>query len=254
MKKYETIELVCKAETEESVRKRIATTGVRGLSLEIAQEKGLFKRISLMLSAMELTFAAGKKIFKNVDEMLDEMGIRKKDMAKACNEYEKAARKFFGFWKEFSANNYSEIDKQDDEYELYKNIMRWAMLPVDWNLGEEQFVRESDVESSIVIDDKEDESILRLSKSIASEEVISCEESWCVTRYDVETKKQECVYSDMDKASALMTAKRLSDDDKESIYAASQVLDVKKRETIVTPAKAFKANETIGKVSNRIKM
>lgn len=254
MKKYETIELVCKAEIEESVRKRIATTGVRGLSLEIAQEKGLFKRISLMLSAMELTFVAGKKIFKNVDKMLGELGVRKKDMAKACNEYEKAVNKFLGFWKEFASKNYSDIDKQDDEYELYRNIMRWAMLPVDWNLGDEQLVRESDVESSIVIDDEENESILRLSKSIASEEVISCEESWCVTKYDVETKKQVCVYSGMDKASAIMSAKRLSDDDKESIYAASQVLDVTKRETIVTPAKAFKANETVGKVSNKIKM
>lgn len=254
MKKYDTIELVCKAEIEESVRKRIATTGVRGLSLERAQELGLFKRVSLLLSAMELTFAAGKKIFKNVDEMLDEMGIRKKDMAKACNEYEKAVHKFLGFWKEFAAKNYSVIDKQDDEYELYKNIMRWAMLPVDWKLGEEQLVRESNIESSIVIDDEENESILRLSKSIASEDVISCEESWCVTKYDIETKKQVCMYSDMDKASALMTAKRLSDDDKESIYAASQVLDVTKRETIVTPAKAFKANATIGKISNKIKM
>lgn len=254
MKKYETIELVCKAEIEESVRKRIATTGVRGLSLEKAQELGLFKRISLMLSAMELTFAAGRKIFKNVDEMLEELGVRKKDMAKACNEYEKAVHKFLGFWKEFAAKNYSQIDKQDDEYELYRNIMRWAMLPVDWSLGEEQLVRESDVDSSIVIDDEESESILRLSKSVAGEEVISYKESWCVTRYDVETKKQECVYFDMDKASALMTAKRLSDDDKESIYAASQVLDVTKREAIVTPAKAFKANETVGKVSNKIKM
>jgi hypothetical protein len=254
MKKYETIELVCKAEIEESVRKRIATTGVRGLSLEAAQEKGLFKRISLMLSAMELTFEAGKKIFKNVDNMLDELGIRKKDMSRACNDYEKSINKFLGFWNEFAAKEYSEIDKQDDEYELYKNIMRWAMLPVDWNLGDEQLIRESNIESSIVIDNEENESILRLSKSIASEEVISCEESWCVTKYDIETKKQVCVYSDMDKASALMTAKRLSDDDKESIYAASQVLDVTKRETIVTPAKAFKANETVGKVSNKIKM
>lgn len=254
MKKYETIELVCKAEIEESVRKRIATTGVRGLSLERAQELGLFKRVSLLLSAMELTFAAGGKIFKNVDTMLEDLGVRKKDMAKACNEFEKSVHKFLGFWKEFAAKNYSQMDKQDDEYDLYRNIMRWAMLPVDWNLGEEQLVRESGVESSIIIDDEENESILRLSKSIASEEVISCEESWCVTKYDIETKKQECVYSDMDKASALMTAKRLSDDDKESIYAASQVLDVTKRETIVTPVKAFKANETVGKVSNKIKM
>lgn len=254
MKKYETIELVCKAEIEESVRKRIAATGMRGLSFENAQKLGVFKRISLLLSAMELTFEAGSKIFKNVDSMLDELGLRKKDMAKACNDYEKSIRKFLGFWTEFAAKDYSHVDKQDDEYELYRNIMRWAMLPVDWNLADEQIVRETDVESSIVIDDKENDSILRLSKSVASEEVISCEESWCVTRYDIETKKQECVYSDMDKASALMTAKRLSDDDKESIYAASQVLDVTKRETIVTPAKAFKANETVGKVSNKIKM
>lgn len=254
MKKYDTIELVGKAEIEENVRKRIATTGVRGLSLERAQELGFFKRVSLLLSAMHLTMMAGDRIFTQVETLLKDFGMRRRDIAKACNEFDKASEHFLKFWTDYYSKEESSADMDEDIEELHENILRWSTLPVNWQLGEPQFVTDKNIEASIVIDSEDSDRILRLSKSVIDEKVDSCEESWCVTKYDVKEKSQKCIYSKMDKASALMSAKRLSADDEENIYSVSQMLDITKRETIITPVKAFRANATIGKISNKIKM
>jgi hypothetical protein len=53
----------------------------------------------------------------------------------------------------------------------------------------------------------------------------------------------------MDKASALMVAKRLSDENKDNIYSASIIRDLVEKRTEVMPFKAFKANETVGKIT-----
>ena len=55
----------------------------------------------------------------------------------------------------------------------------------------------------------------------------------------------------MDKASALMVAKRMSVDDPYNIYTASMVREQMVRSTVVTPFKAFKANETIGRITKQ---
>ena len=254
MKKYETIELVGKAEIEENVRKRIATTGVRGLSLERAQELGLFKRISLLLTAMHLSMQAADRIFNQVDTLLKDLGLRRNEITKACNEFDKASERFLKFWTDYYSKEESNADMDEDIEVLYGNILRWSTLPVNWQLGEPQFVKEKNIEASIVIDSEDSDKILRLSKSVIDENVDSCEESWCVTKYDVKEKSQTCIYSKMDKASALMSAKRLSADDEENIYSVSQMLYITKRETIITPVKAFRANATIGKISNKIKV
>ena len=53
----------------------------------------------------------------------------------------------------------------------------------------------------------------------------------------------------MDKASAMMVAKRLSADDTTNIYTASMVRDYMERKTEITPYKAYKANETVGRLT-----
>lgn len=254
MKKYETIELVGKAEIEEDVRKRIATTGVRGLSMEKAQELGFFKRVSLLLSAMHLTMMAGDRIFNQVETMLEDFGMRRNDIAKACKDFDKSCERFLAFWTDYYSKEESNVEMERDIDELHRNILRWSTLPFNWFVGEPQFVEENDLETSIVIDREDSNRILKLSRSVIDENIDRCDESWCVTKFDVEEKSQKCIYSDMDKASALMSAKRLSAEDKDNIYTASQILDITKEEKVIIPVKAFKANETIGKVSNRIKM
>jgi len=254
MKKYETIELVGKAEIEDDVRKRIATTGVRGLSMENAQKLGFFKRVSLLLSAMHLTMMAGDRIFNQVETMLEDFGMRRNDIAKACKDFDKSCERFLAFWTDYYSKDESNIEMAGDIDELHRNILRWATLPFNWFVGEPQFVEENDLETSIVIDREDSNRILRLSKSVIDENIDRCDESWCVTKFDVEEKNQKCVYSNMDKASALMSAKRLSADDEDNLYTASQILDITKREKVITPVKVFKSNETIGKISKKIKM
>ena len=53
----------------------------------------------------------------------------------------------------------------------------------------------------------------------------------------------------MDKASALIVAKRLSDENPDNIYSASIIRDLVEKRTEVMPFKAFKGNETVGKIT-----
>lgn len=252
MNKYEKIELVGKAEIEESVTKRIATTGVRGLSFEKANELGLFTRISLLLTAMHMSSVASYKVYKQVEDLLDAFGGRRNDIAKACNDFNKAMEKFENFWTDYYKKNETLSNVDYEVSCMYDNILRWSGIPKKWTLGEEQTIKEKSVDSSIVIDNGD--TLLRMSSSVINEENVEYKESWSVTKYDVDTRAQTTVHSDMDKTSAMMVAKRLSAEDEHNIYTASRILDVVKKETVVTPIKAFQANNTIGKISNKISM
>lgn len=252
MKRYDAIELVGKAEIEESARKRIATTGVRGLSFEKAQELGLFTRISLLLSTMHTTIMAAYKVYKQVDDLLDAFGGRRNDIAKACKDFERAADKFIGFWTDYYSKGGSLKDVDYEISNMYRNVFKLTGVPEKWVLGGAQSEENTNADATIVIDNGD--KLLRLSGSTINEKVSSCKESWCVTKYDVESQTQVCVHSDMDKSSAAMIAKRLSSEDKCNIYTISQVLEVEKSETVVTPTKAFQANGTIGKIGKTIKM
>ena len=57
----------------------------------------------------------------------------------------------------------------------------------------------------------------------------------------------------MDKASAMMVAKRLSSDDEKNIYTASRVRDYTEKRVDVTPFKAYKANKVVGKLIKQFK-
>lgn len=252
MNKYDTIELVGKTAVEEDVRQRIATTGVRGLSFEKAQELGLFRRISLLLTTMHTTSVATFKIYKQVDDLLDAIGGRRNDIAKACKDLERAMDKFVNFWSEYYTEDGSLRDIDFEVMNMYKGVLKLAGLPEKWKLGDAQELSDNYSESVLVID--YGDRLLRMSGSVIKENVIDSKESWCVTKYDVKEQSQICVHSDMDKASAMMIAKRMSGEDKENIYTASQVMDIEKTETVVTPVKAYQANETIGKVGKTIKM
>ena len=128
--------------------------------------------------------------------------------------------------------------------------MEWAQLPYEWNLGDKQRTDDNgaDVALRMNIDDKE----YTFRVTPLKEEILGDgDESWCVTKYDRKEHKQTTVENDMDKASALMVAKRMSADDQDNIYTASMVREQMVRSTVVTPFKAFKANETIGRITKQ---
>ena len=79
------------------------------------------------------------------------------------------------------------------------------------------------------------------------------EETWCVTKYDTKKHNQVTVEENMDKASAMMVAKRLSSEDSENIYTASRVREYMERKTDIVPFKAYKANETVGHLMKQFK-
>ena len=84
---------------------------------------------------------------------------------------------------------------------------------------------------------------------LSGETIGTSTESWCVTKYDTREHKQTTVEERMDKASAMMVAKRMSVDDPDNIYTASMVRDYVERKTEITPFKAYKANETVGSLT-----
>ena len=57
------------------------------------------------------------------------------------------------------------------------------------------------------------------------------------------------VEENMDKASAMMVAKRLSSEDSDNIYTASRVREYMERKTDIVPFKAYKENQVVGSLT-----
>lgn len=161
------------------------------------------------------------------------------------NIFEKAFDRFIKFWTDYYAHADAGVEVNEETETLFRHVMEWAQLPYEWELGDPQRVDDdsADVALHMNVDDRE----YTFRVTTTREETIGeGEESWCVTKYDRKEHKQATVETNMDKASALMVAKRMSADDKDNIYTASMVREQMVRQTVVTPFKAFRANETIG--------
>lgn len=244
------LELSGASVVEDDVIKRIRTVGVKGLNFEKAKELGLFKRISNLLCAAHASIMAAYRIYGGVDYLLSELGGRKNEIAREMNVFERAVDKFIKFWTTYYAHGEAGKEVNDEVEVLYRHIMEWAQLPYQWNLGDKQRTDDdgADVALRMNVDDKE----YTFRVTPLKEEILGDgNESWCVTKYDRKAHKQTTVETDMDKASALMVAKRMSVDDPDNIYTASMVREQMVRSTIVTPFKAFKANETIGHITKQ---
>lgn len=252
MKNDNVIEHVGADEIAKDVQKRIKNVGVRGLSIEKAKELGVYDRISKLLTAYHATMMAGYRIYGNAYALLSSFGGAKNEIAKSCNQLDRAYEKFISFWTMYYSNTYGNNEMGRESEKLYHNIMRWAQLPLAWNLGDKQRTDET-TDVVIVIEDEDEERNINITTSVTNEETNVIKESWCVTKFNAQTLCQECVETGLDKATALMVAKRMSDNDKESVYTASQLLDVEKKETIVTPFRAFQANNQVGRSKNVLK-
>lgn len=244
------LELNGSSVVEGDVIKRLQTTGVKGLDFKKAKELGLFTRISNLLCAAHASIMAAYRIYGGVDYLLSEFGGRKNEIAREMNVFERAVDRFVRFWTTYYAHGDAGKGMNEETEVLFRRIMEWAQLPFKWNLGDKQRVDNNGSNVALRMSLNEKEYTFRVT-SLKDEVLGEGNESWCVTKYDLKAHKQTTVETDMDKASALMIAKRLSDEDKDNIYTASVINEQMVRQTVVTPFKAFKANETIGHITKQ---
>lgn len=248
----EALELVGSVYVAEDVAEKVRTAGVKGLDLEKAKELGVFQRISLQLCAAHSSIMAAYMIYGGVDYLCSQIGARRHEIAREMNAFEKSVDRFFAFWSDYYASGSAYKEMNEEVEILYHKIMKWAQLPEDWNLGDGQHTDVgSDVAIKIVRDGNRD---LYFHKSVLESELVEePTETWCVTKYDERTKVHTTCETDMDKASAMMVAKRLSAQDDSAIYTASVVREFVERRTEVTPYKCYKNNETVGKIKKLVK-
>lgn len=245
MRDEETIVIKAGADVVENVAKRIRTAGVRGLSTEKASELGVFNRLSFLLCAMHSSICAAYRIYGGVDYLLTEMGSKRHEIKKACCDFEAAYDKFVAFWRGYQTKE-GVMEMNDEVEALFHQIMRWAQLPEDWQLGD---VQHTDDDTDVLIKIDADEKLLKLHRAtVESEAVGDVEEEYCVLRYEDGSKQQHCVERGMDRASAQMVAKRMSADDTAHIYTAAVLQTMTERRVDIMPIKAYKANKTIGNI------
>ena len=248
MKEKSVIELPESSVVEADVTKRIRTTGVKGLSFENAKELGFFTRISNLLCVCHATIMASYRIYCGVSSLLNDFNAKRNDIAKEMNLFEKSFGRFTDFWTGYYAHGNSGVEVNEETEVLFRRIMEWAQLPMEWNLGDEQRVDTKDIDFAIRanINDKQ---YTFYKTEVECEQVGEYNESWCVTKYDMASHEQTTVEENMDKASAMMVAKRLSSEDAKNIYTASMVHEYIEKKMDVTPYKAYKGNETIGRIT-----
>ena len=236
----------------DDVQKKIRTVGVRGLDFEKAKELGFFQRISNLLCAAHASIMAAYRIYGGVDYLLSEFGGRKNEIAREMNLFEKAFTRFINFWTSYYAHGGAGKEVNEETEVLFRRIMEWAQLPMEWNLGDKQRTDDDGLDVAIRMNVGDKQYTFR--KTLLGGNIVGeAHETWCVTKYDTLEHKQTTVEEDMDKASAMMIAKRLSAEDTQNIYTASIVRDYMERKTDVTPFKAYKANETVGRLTKTAK-
>lgn len=253
MKKDEVIEIVNAVEIEKGITKKIKTTGVRKLDYTKANELGVFKRISNLLCVVHTTIITAYRIYGEVDYLFDELRARKNEINREMNLFDKEFARFMRFWTDYYVSDAdAEKEIMVETERLYHQIMRWMQIPETWQLGDEQRTKD-DVDVAIRIESPQNEKTYTFHKVDINQETLESKESWCVLCYDVHKSAQETVNVGLDKATATMIAKRLSDNDKENIYTVAMVRDLVEKRSEITPYKAFRDNKTIGKITKFLK-
>lgn len=249
MKNNEVIELNGGVKLENNVEEIIKTVGVRGLDIQKAKELGVFQHISLLLCSMHTTVCAAYKIFSSVDYLLTQVGAKKHEIKKACNDFEVSFDKFFRFFKDYYVDDYEnerdrDIEVANDVENLYHKIMEWSQLPENWQLGDEQRTKNTNGE---IIKVQTEDITLTFNKCDLKKELVSeIKESWCVTKYDVHERAQTTINTGMDKASAIMVAKRLSAEDEKNFYTATTIREYTENKSEAIPFRVFRGNKTVG--------
>lgn len=235
----------------EQVRGIIKTTGISGLDIDKAVELGAIDRISNMLCLMHSCVSVAYRVYGQVAYMLEILHGRKHEINKACNQFEKDFERFMNFWRRTYQTTDGVIEMNGETEKLYHKVMEWAQFPEAWNLGDKQHT-EDDTDTLVYVPLEDVD--LKLHRTTVEAEALSDPiEKWCVTKLELSTKKQTTVYTDIDKASAQMSAKRLSAEDTENIYTATILHTVDERRTDALPMKAYMCGECVGKVGKEFK-
>lgn len=249
--KKQVFEPVFAVEISEEIEKKVKTVGVKGLDAEKAKELGVFMRIANLLSTIHTTICAAYQIYGDVDNLFGMLKARKNEINLEMNKFEKAYDRFIKFWNIYFVKNLDRKDIYGEIESMQYQIMKWMQIPLNWQLGEPQRC-EDDTNVAIRVEN-DDNKVYSFKQTSIDNKVISEKESWCVVKFNEEKCEQHTVNVDLDKASALMIAKRLSDEDPSNMYTAALVRDVTEKYTEVTPFKAFKANNTVGKIIKTLK-
>lgn len=249
----EVIEVNTSEEVKRKVVHRIMLSHVKGLDEQKAMELGVFDRISVMLCAMHMLNCVSVKVYADVEYMLKILGAdSKREIRIACNQFQTAFDNFMRFWSNHYARSGNPVKEMNMQVEaLYHQFMSWAQIPESWSLGDPQSTMKSEDYAILVTLDDID---IKFFNSVLDRELVEDpEETYIVTKYDRSTKKQITIENNMDKASAMMIAKRLSAEDKENLYIACLERTLTERRKELIPFKVYSANNIVGTVKKKVK-
>ncbi len=239
---------------KEAIHKRIQHVGVKGLDIDKAEELGLMSRISNLLCAMHCLTIASNNIYGEVNALFDLARIKKHEIKRACQEFQQAYDRWYKFWREYqTVAGVQEMNREAED--LVEQYMRWAGLPVRWQLGDPQDAPR-DTEPLIEID--RDDRIWRLYRDVAESEPIEDDETereeWAVFSSERPEGKEAmtCVERGIGKADVQMVAKRMSAADPDHLYTANRLQVVKECRLEAIPVKAFLGGQVIGSVKSVI--
>lgn len=242
------IEIAGSVEVAEGIKNRVRTVGVRGLNAEEASRLGLFARMGNLLCVTHATIMAAYHIFGEFDYLIDKLHARKNEINHEMNLFDKAIVRFIKFWTNYYAQGKIQEEVNTETERLFHKIMDWAQIPEEWQLGDEQRTH-THQDVCIQVELLNDRVFTFHKTELNNEYVNEPEETWGVLCYDPSTNTQKSVNTNMDKASAMMVAKRLSEENPENIYTTAIIRDVVEKKTEVIPFKAFRNNQTVGKLT-----
>lgn len=237
---------------KEAILGRMKQVGPKGLDIKKAEELGVINRISNLLCSMHSLVSVSQLLFEQAEVLFDACKMNRHEIKKACVDFQKAYTKWFSFWKQYqTADGEQEMDNEVGD--LYEQFMRWAQLPVQWNIGDRQDAPR-DLDPLIEIDSKD--RIWRIYRDVAESDVTVDEnEEWAVMRSFKTNGRSmmSCVERGMDRSSAQMSAKRMSDNDPGRLYTASKLESIVEKRLDVVPYKAYLDGNMIGDVKSVIK-
>lgn len=244
MEKEEIIELHVTDSDIAKIRELVAKNHKRGLDVNMAEELGVFRRISFLTCAVTTLYTTGYRILTSVNNLFEVAGANRHEVKRELKAMFDAYERFAKFFGGYQTDN-GKKEMSEEVRNFYHQYMKWCNLPEEWAVGDKQMT-EPETDPLILIE-KEDKD-LRFYRSILEAEDLSEEEvEYCVTKYNPETSTQETVEDKgLDKSYAQMVAKRYSANDPDGIYTASKLVTKEKRITEIYPLKAYENGELVG--------